>query len=179
MPYSTSTTLALLGTEELLTLGQWRATTHLDAGSVSVDPRFVSTFDLHATTLTLRGLGVTIPGIATDIDGDRRNPVRPDIGADERRPYREAPTYVPFPSDRTDWRIGVCGFTCDTSRIWVRGDTTINGTVYHRVYRTGDTLKFPATGVGSSREPPGLSGADRDTVIWTTTRRSACLLVSM
>jgi hypothetical protein len=167
--YSTSTTLALLGTEEILTLGQWQATTHRDASSLSVAPGFASTFDLHATTLALRGRGVTIPGIATDIDGDRRNPVSPDIGADERRPYRQDPAYVPFPSDRTDWRIGVCGLVCDTSRIWVRGDTTLNGMTYHKAYMTGDTVRFPAQGaqyMGGVREDsmrrvfilrPGLS----------------------
>ena len=47
-----------------------------------------------------------------------------------------------------------------------------------QVRRDAPSLKFPATGAGSSHEPCGCAGPDH-TVIWTTTRRSIYLLVSM
>lgn len=52
-----------------------------DANSISIDPQFVSTTDLHTTETALK-VGTPIAGFTTDIDGDiRQNP--PYIGADE------------------------------------------------------------------------------------------------
>lgn len=56
------------------------------AGNVSVDPSFVTyPTDLHvgASSMVL-GMGTAAGAPATDYDGDPRDPVTPDIGADER-----------------------------------------------------------------------------------------------
>ena len=57
---------------------------NLDSNSVSLAPLFVNdTTDLHVTNVLLDKLGTNIPNVTTDIDGDIRDIVRPDMGADE------------------------------------------------------------------------------------------------
>ena len=51
--------------------------------SVSVDPQYTSASDLHTGSLALDSAGTPIAGITTDIDGETRDAVTPDIGADE------------------------------------------------------------------------------------------------
>ncbi|MBK7407290.1 MAG: hypothetical protein IPJ40_03880 [Saprospirales bacterium] len=60
----------------------------LDAGpnSHSVDPNFLSSTDLHIATSDLADAGTPLAGISTDFDGDARDPLHPDIGADEFLP---------------------------------------------------------------------------------------------
>jgi hypothetical protein len=47
------------------------------------DPLFRSNLDLHVNNIALNGEGVSNPIISVDVDGDIRNPLKPDIGADE------------------------------------------------------------------------------------------------
>ena len=63
-------------------LQQWRLLSGQDARSISVDPWFVSSKDLHATSIALCRAGVLVPGVKVDIDGDLRAKP-PCIGADE------------------------------------------------------------------------------------------------
>lgn len=68
------------------TLADWRIISGGDSSSISVKPDFVSMTDLHipnGTVTQIEGHGTPIPGITTDIDGNLRNALRPDIGADE------------------------------------------------------------------------------------------------
>ncbi|MEI6764877.1 MAG: CARDB domain-containing protein [Bacteroidota bacterium] len=69
---------------DVTTLSAWRTATGQDAASKSLDPQFVSGTDLHITTGTnMNGAGTPVSGITTDIDGNTRNTVIPDAGADE------------------------------------------------------------------------------------------------
>jgi hypothetical protein len=54
-----------------------------NVNSVSVDPIFSSTSDLHIHAIGLKAAGNPYAGISYDIDGDLRNATTPDIGADE------------------------------------------------------------------------------------------------
>lgn len=54
-----------------------------DANSLSVDPSYTGTADLHIDQPNLDGAGTPIADITTDIDGQLRHEVTPDIGADE------------------------------------------------------------------------------------------------
>ncbi|PLW95316.1 MAG: hypothetical protein C0592_00440, partial [Marinilabiliales bacterium] len=55
----------------------------MDANSLSIDPIYNSSTDLHTYNPYLYGAGTPITGITTDIDGDIRDVVSPCIGADE------------------------------------------------------------------------------------------------
>ena len=56
-----------------------------DTTSVSIDPMFVSNTDLHIlpSNFNLNDLGTPLAAVIDDIDGDLRDPLTPDIGADE------------------------------------------------------------------------------------------------
>jgi parallel beta-helix repeat protein len=68
------------------TLADWQAASGQDLNSVSGDPQYTSTTDLHILTTVpspVNNAGTPIAGITTDIDGDLRDVALPDIGADE------------------------------------------------------------------------------------------------
>jgi Secretion system C-terminal sorting domain/SprB repeat/Periplasmic copper-binding protein (NosD)/Ig-like domain CHU_C associated len=54
-----------------------------DLNSINVNPVFTSASDLHTDSYWLDEAGTLIAEITTDIDGDARDVVNPDIGADE------------------------------------------------------------------------------------------------
>ncbi|KPK79713.1 MAG: hypothetical protein AMS27_17750 [Bacteroides sp. SM23_62_1] len=74
------------GGEGVFDLAAWQASSGQDAHSMSVDPRFVASDDLHVAHPFLNGAGTPLDRVTTDIDGEPRNPANPDIGADEFEP---------------------------------------------------------------------------------------------
>ncbi len=54
-----------------------------EINSMEVDPAFTSTFDLHTTNVLFDGKAKLIPEVKHDFDGQTRNTLTPDIGADE------------------------------------------------------------------------------------------------
>ena len=78
------TTTAGTGTNQT-TLAAWQAATTEDAGSLSVDPLFVSATDLHLQSgSTLINAGTTLAAVTNDYDGDTRpDGAGVEIGADE------------------------------------------------------------------------------------------------
>ena len=80
--YSFTYDVASNGTNQP-TLADWQSATGLDANSLSVDPIYLATADLHIFNVSLDSAATPIVGITTDYDGDLRNTTHPDIGADE------------------------------------------------------------------------------------------------
>lgn len=82
--YTTGPNIGYLGSG-MANLAAWQTATGKDANSISGDPLFVSSTDLHITSASISPVyntGTSIASVTTDIDGDTRlNP--PDIGADE------------------------------------------------------------------------------------------------
>ncbi|MFC1732889.1 GEVED domain-containing protein [candidate division KSB1 bacterium] len=68
---------------QLSDFGAWKTATGGGAHSDTLAPFYTSATDLHVNTNQLNGTGVHINGIIDDIDGDIRDTVHPDIGADE------------------------------------------------------------------------------------------------
>lgn len=64
-------------------ISNWTNSTAKDINSVSTNPMFSSYMDLHFTNQNFDNLGTPIVGVTSDIDGEIRNAVTPDIGADE------------------------------------------------------------------------------------------------
>ncbi len=66
-------------------LTAWQTATGKDANSISVDPKFESTSNLHIQSAynAVDGKAQYIAAVLNDIDGDVRSTTTPDIGADE------------------------------------------------------------------------------------------------
>ncbi|MBK6621436.1 MAG: hypothetical protein IPG32_11375 [Saprospirales bacterium] len=64
----------------------WLNTLDAGAHSHSVDPNFLSAYDLHIATSDLADAGTPLASITEDFDGESRDPLHPDIGADEFLP---------------------------------------------------------------------------------------------
>ena len=79
--YSAAGPLGFYSADQL-TIASWKAASGGDAVSVSVDPQFVSSTDLHTCQPALNGAGIAVSAVTTDYAGvTRGNP--PDIGAYE------------------------------------------------------------------------------------------------
>lgn len=84
--YSTGSILGIYpsGTSENLEV--WQLVTGKDSNSISFDPLFLSTTDLHIENSFLNGAGSPSLSATNDIDNQVRNSTHPDIGADEFTP---------------------------------------------------------------------------------------------
>jgi len=77
-----------LDATDRINLADWQTATGIDSSSVSGNPLFVSTMNLHIDstgTSPVNNAGTPIAGITTDIDNNIRSLTTPDIGADEFR----------------------------------------------------------------------------------------------
>ncbi len=69
------------------TLANWQAAmVGQDANSISSDPSFTSSSDLHVNSVSLNGTASPLAWITSDIDNQVRSVTTPDIGADEFSP---------------------------------------------------------------------------------------------
>ncbi|MBS4015955.1 MAG: hypothetical protein KGZ86_05930, partial [Candidatus Latescibacteria bacterium] len=73
---------------DLATLADWQNVTYRDSHSISLNPNFISPIDLHIhpASTNVNNLATPISQVTVDIDGEPRDPVTPDIGADEYTP---------------------------------------------------------------------------------------------
>jgi hypothetical protein len=78
--YSTAGPLGYYAAANVPSLSAWQTSTAGDSQSLSVNPAFVSTTDLHPTLMSLNNAGISISGITTDFAGITRGSP-PDIGA--------------------------------------------------------------------------------------------------
>jgi len=140
------------------TLAAWRTATGQDANSISANPNFVSSSapcNLHINLPSpVDSAGIPIAGITTDFDGDPRDPVTPDIGADE---------FVPAgPPDAIDDLIITLSSSTDDSTNITLTWTPVAGAVQYHIYKS---TTDPGSGyvlIGSTGE---TAYVDTDAVI--------------
>jgi len=84
--YAKGQYLAYWGGNSKTDLASWNSSSGYDNHSVSIDPLFYSSTDLHVSEITLNAAASPVSGITKDIDNETRNSVTPDIGADEFTP---------------------------------------------------------------------------------------------
>lgn len=61
----------------------WKSATGKDSNSVNIDPGYASNLDLHVSNIGINGKALPYSAVTVDIDGDTRDSIKPDIGADE------------------------------------------------------------------------------------------------
>ena len=79
---------AYWGSKSYTSLSALVSATSKDVNSLSVDPQYSSSTDLHIKNMALKSAGEPISGITIDFDGEARDPNKPDIGADEMTPAK-------------------------------------------------------------------------------------------
>jgi len=83
--FATGASLGYWGTA-CTNLNAWQTASAKDTNSISVNPDYLSSSDLHVYTSALNNLGTPLTEITDDIDGQQRSTTIPDIGADEFAP---------------------------------------------------------------------------------------------
>ena len=132
--YTTGPNLGYLGSNRA-DLTAWQTATGKDLNSISANPNFIDSTNLHINTssLAVSSNGIYLPAVQDDIDGDiRNNP--PDIGADEY-------IYIlPGSSDPTD----VLATTINDSQINIAFTPNTNNNNVVMVFNTWGTFDVPA-----------------------------------
>ncbi len=67
-------------------LVEWQIKRNKDLHSDTLNPQYQGLFDLHITNSMMNGLGYFVSKVPVDIDGESRNTIHPDRGADEFDP---------------------------------------------------------------------------------------------
>lgn len=85
--YSTGTYLGQWSATNYSSMASWKSNTGKDANSLNIDPGYLSTSDLHTSSIGLDGKALKLGWVKFDIDNDTRDTLTPDIGADEFFPF--------------------------------------------------------------------------------------------
>ncbi len=81
--YASGTYIGKWGGTDYTSFSAWKSASSKDANSISIDPGYNSTRDLHVSNIGLNGKAFKYPWITMDIDNEVRDTTNPDIGADE------------------------------------------------------------------------------------------------
>ncbi len=141
--YTTGLHLALWGDTVYTNLEDLKSATGKEIHSVSIDPVFISSTNLHTHSVLLDNKGTPVPEITDDIDGDQRDLLNPDIGADEFDTLHYdagvlslAAPQMPFKGGNNDIVVILRNYGFDTLRS-VTVQWSVNG---------GTVTNFPWTG---------------------------------
>ncbi len=151
--YTTGPTL-VSEDQNYATLADWQQLSGLETNSISANPRFAAFDDLHVSKGILNNAGTSLSEVTDDIDGDPRNPVTPDIGADEFEPSGVdlSITYVPLIDNAAPVGSNSVKIVVQNS-----GGTTITGFTVDWEFE--DVIQTPYEWTGS------LAVGERDTVV--------------
>ncbi|MEA3497329.1 MAG: T9SS type A sorting domain-containing protein [Bacteroidota bacterium] len=81
--FITSNEFAIIGSDSFTNFKHWQDSTSFDNQSIFTNPFFHSITNLHTHNQLINNSGTPLSLITTDIDGEIRNNLHPDIGADE------------------------------------------------------------------------------------------------
>ncbi|MCX6352366.1 MAG: PKD domain-containing protein, partial [Bacteroidetes bacterium] len=134
------------------TLADWQSSSSFDANSVSQDPKYFATNDLHTKSPFLDGKGTRVYSVKDDIDGEVRDTLTPDIGADEFFIYKDDigvtaiidPNVVTCGDSFTTVTIKITNFGTKKAQgypisVAVKGASTISQTISDTLYAGADT----------------------------------------
>lgn len=101
---------------QLSTIPEWTNATGFDGNSISVDPAFYSDSDLHSNSPVLDGAVYPLAEVVRDIDGNIRDAVHTDTGADEFTYIQpvinlDVKVWLEGPFNNTDMTTNLTGLT--------------------------------------------------------------------
>ncbi|MFM9944787.1 MAG: CARDB domain-containing protein [Bacteroidia bacterium] len=156
-------------------LAAWKSSTGKDAKSLSVDPDYVSSTDLHVRETDLNASGRNHKYlIRTDFDGQKRDTITPDIGADEfdipAGDDAGISAYVspvaPFAAGSTAVKVIIKNYGSDSLKT-ATVKWRVNGTLQTSYSWTG-ALKTGQSATITIGNFNFLSGKKHDMQFWTT-----------
>ena len=162
------------------TLAEWRGLSWSpDSASIAADPMFAADTDYHILEGSpCRHAGVPVAGISYDIDTDERDPVSPDIGADEYVP----PGVSEGPSGAVPrWAVLDCNPVSDAAEL--NYELTESATVRLRLYDvSGRTVLDLAVGrrsAGQHRTSLALSAISAGVYLLEVTAGARAAVVKL
>lgn len=81
--FSSGTYIGKWGGTDYTTFSGWKGASYKDSNSTNIDPGYISNENLHVSNIGINGMATPYAFVTDDIDGDTRDSVSPDIGADE------------------------------------------------------------------------------------------------
>jgi len=126
-------------------LAALKAATQMDTNSVSTIPLFVGTTDLHTFNGLLNGIATPLAEVTDDIDGELRDLLVPDPGADEFTPSPYDAAVITITS-----AVSGCGYSTQEDviiEIKNAGSVVINGnlTAYYQILGASAPVSEPVT----------------------------------
>ena len=119
-------------------LNALKSASSMDANSMSVDPNFISDFDLRLLTSPVDGQGNPISIVTTDFEGDLRDTLSPDMGADEFDPPAQDISLLSIENPAAS----NCGMTYESITVKAKntGLDTIQGNLVLKYRVSGGTI---------------------------------------
>lgn len=87
-------------------LTAWQSASNRDLNSLSIDPIYRDSVDLHVSAVALNAAATPISSVPFDFDGQSRDPNTPDIGADEFSTAQNEAALLSFVSPRKPFAAG-------------------------------------------------------------------------
>ncbi len=128
------TSITSWGTATQSTLADWQTASAQDQHSVTADPQFISSSDLHVGSPVINNAGLPFAEVADDIDGEVRDIVNPDLGADEFIPLDANIGLIAFVNPES----GSCGSTTTEVGVLIKN--------YGQLPQTNIDVKASVTG---------------------------------
>ncbi len=133
-------------------LSAWKASSYGGLNDVSVNPLYSTNFDLHVHNPILNASASPLPYDTVDIEFQRRDPVTPDIGADEFSP----PAISASVAAITNPTLGFCSGSNDVF-VTIFNNGVNNITSANIVWYVNDTLQTSFSWTGSLASGSGAS----------------------
>ncbi|MCC6721588.1 MAG: hypothetical protein IT243_05255 [Bacteroidia bacterium] len=149
--YSTGSNLAYWNGTNISSLASWETTSGLDANSISVDPLYKASNNLHVKEMTLNGAGIFFNEVPLDFDYEERDSITPDIGADEfDLPSNDAGVSqiilpsIPYPADSQYVKVAFKNYGGNTlyqvSIAWTLNSAAQSPITWTGTLLSGDTV---------------------------------------
>jgi hypothetical protein len=150
--FTTGSILNIFNTSNYFNISTWSGAIGDDANSITTDPIFVSTTDLHVCSPSMNNLGKPLANVLFDADGQNRSAINPDMGADEYSPANAL-------------NLGNDTVVCKGTELVVDGSLNFND--FYNAWSTGDSsaiiiITQPGT---YSIISSNVCGTDADTIV--------------